>query len=252
MDSCENLKYRYAKELDYRIYYTIFHGTDKEYLEKMAKLLAKGYQKIFRKLNLEGNKNLKILDIGAGFGFSVYALNKMSYQAVGIDINPFMVDVAKKLGINVELVEDPISWLFNNSEKFDVVLAIDVLEHVPLEHELEFCKAIYKSLKRNGVLIAQVPNANSSFACRYRYIDFTHFNSFTEHSIYFLLKNAGFEKVEVEEVKWEIQLRPRALLAFLLIKFFRCLRRLEAIAEFGTYGLKMPLSLNLRVIAWKK
>ena len=33
MDSCENLKYRYAKELDYRIYYTIFHGTDKEYLE---------------------------------------------------------------------------------------------------------------------------------------------------------------------------------------------------------------------------
>ncbi|MCQ4152869.1 MAG: class I SAM-dependent methyltransferase [Archaeoglobi archaeon] len=243
--------YEYTKKLDYTIYYSIWHKTTEEYVEKLAKIYIKDFSRLFKKFKIS-NKNLKILDVGAGFGFCVYALNKMGYDALGIDINPQMVDVAKKLGIKVELIEDTISWLFNNPEKFDVIIAFDVLEHVPVIDEYEFCRAIYHSLKKPGVLIAQVPNANASFACRFRYNDFTHCNSFTEHSIYFLLKNAGFEEIEVEEIKPELRLRPRPFLAFILLKFFRFLRRLEAVAEFGSYGFKMPLSLNIRVVAWKK
>jgi hypothetical protein len=46
-----------------------------------------------------------------------------------------------------------------------------------------------------------VPNANSIVSSRWRYNDYTHFTSFTEHSLYFVLKNAGLDEIHTQNEK---------------------------------------------------
>jgi len=122
---------------------------------------------------------------------------------------------------------------------------------------LDLLRSIHQSLKPGGRLILTVPNANSSLSARWRYIDWTHETSFTEHSLDFILSNAGFGQIDIRGS--EFNRRPP--LPFLPISgsrhwwafcFFRLFRRLEMMAELGPdQGRKVPLSLNLLAIADK-
>ena len=120
---------------------------------------------------------------------------------------------------------------------------------------LLFLSSIYHALKPKGRLILSVPNANSSIAARWRYNDWTHETSFTEHSIDFLLFNSGFSKISVfasefgVRPKW-IFLPRKSTLLWALFQFYRLWRRGEMIAELGSeQGRAIPLSLNLLVVA---
>ena len=53
----------------------------------------------------------------------------------------------------------------------------------------------------DGKVILTVPNANSPLAARWRYIDFTHHCSFTEHSLNFVLGSAGFGDIRIDNSK---------------------------------------------------
>jgi SAM-dependent methyltransferase len=131
------------------------------------------------------------------------------------------------------------------------------VEHVPKEFHLDLLRSIHQSLEPEGRLILTVPNANSSLAARWRYIDWTHETSFTEHSLDFVLSNAGFQKITIQPA--EFLFRPRFF--YLPISgsrhwwafcFFRFFRRLEMMAELGPdQGRKIPLSLKLLAIADK-
>ena len=46
-----------------------------------------------------------------------------------------------------------------------------------------------------------MPNANSIVSSRWRYNDYTQFTSFTEHSLYFVLKNAGLDEIHTQNEK---------------------------------------------------
>jgi hypothetical protein len=103
--------------------------------------------------------------------------------------------------------------------------------------------------------VLTVPNANASLGMRWRYNDWTHTASFTEHSLDFVLFNAGFRKINVSPA--EFVRRPKWY--FLPIGgarhwwafcFFRLFRRLEMMAELGPeQGRQVPLSLNLLAVA---
>lgn len=121
-----------------------------------------------------------------------------------------------------------------------------------------FCSIDLRSAQPHPSLICTVPNASSTLASRWRYIDWTHHSSFTERSLDFLLFNGGFKTVQVLPV--EFMVRPanwwlpvmsgaRAWWAF---RFFRFIRRLQMMAELGPeQGQAMPLSLNLMGVASK-
>jgi hypothetical protein len=51
------------------------------------------------------------------------------------------------------------------------------------------------------MLLLTVPNANAILSARWRYIDYTHFSSFTEYSLLFVLLNAGFSKPWIDNNK---------------------------------------------------
>lgn len=240
-------------EIDYSIQYRKWHDDSIRHYEDSYNY----YKRIFSNL-LPEDKDIKILDVGCGFGLAIYSLKKMGYKHVkGIDISRQLVEVCHKNNLDVELVEDSTEWLNKHPCEFDVIIFLDVLEHIPPEKHLIFLKSIYKSLKQNGMIICTTPNANSTFSSRWIYNDWTHYTSFTEHSLDFILRNSGFKDVQIKEVefitkpRYPIILR-KSVLHWILFKIIRFFRRLEAIAELGEEGKTIPLSLNLLAVAYKK
>jgi SAM-dependent methyltransferase len=217
--------------------------------------MSSHYQRIL-KAHLPSNPDSAVLDVGCGMGFALESLRQLGYlQLEGFDTDKNQVALAQKGGLPVVWAENPLSFLAERAGSKDLILCLDVLEHVPKAGQLAFASAIRQALKPGGRVILTVPNASSALASRWRYIDFTHETSFTEHSIDFLLFNSGFSKISVfasefgVRPKW-IFLPRKSTLLWALFRFYRSWRRGEMIAELGLeQGRAIPLSLNLLVVA---
>ena len=237
--------------MDYSRYYLRFHDdTPQHRLNRIAH-----YRRILTP-HLPEKKDAQFLDVGCGMGFAMHALLDMGYTEVtGVDCDETQFMFCKNGGLNVTLSKDTVGFLETRTSTYECVLCLDVIEHIPVGAQLSFVAAVLSSLQPGGKLICTVPNANSAVAARWRYNDWTHTSSFTEHSLDFLLFNAGFRKIQI--VGYELAALPRTTWLpvagarrWWVLRFFRLLRRLEMIAELGrAQGRTIPLSLNLFGVA---
>ena len=241
------------RKVDYSRYYLKWHKDDADHL----KYVTSHYRSLIGP-HLPANKDEFILDIGCGTGLALLFLRGSGYHSIkGVDTDTGQVKIAQSKNLPVSRVEDTVVFLHKHRNTAGCILCLDVLEHIPKENQIEFLAGIFEALKPGGKLILTTPNANSALAARWRYNDWTHQTSFTEHSLDFVLYQAGFHKIEVYPAEF-IQ-RPR--LFFLPIggsrhwwalSFFRLLHRLQMMAELGPeQGKKVPLSLNLLAVANK-
>ncbi|MFM6748325.1 MAG: methyltransferase domain-containing protein [Dolichospermum sp.] len=243
------------RKIDYTRHYKKWHSDTPEHIQSM-KQYSLGLLSSF----LPENKEIRILEVGCGMGFAMLALQDLGYShIVGIDIDYGQVQSCVQKGLNVTCVEDSTSYLYSHVNEYDLIVVLDVIEHITHANQLEFVRAICQALKPNGQIICTVPNANSTLASRWRYIDWTHHISFTEHSLDFLLYNAGFQTIEVfpteffhtPNIKWLSRSIFRKwfwkiMLHWWIFRFVRFFRRLEMIGELGwEQGSIIPLSLNL-------
>jgi SAM-dependent methyltransferase len=236
---------------DYSIHYRVWHDDSEEHAQQMASYLLSQLRPL-----LPAEPVQAALDLGCGMGFGVLALKKAGIRdVIGIDIDKSQIASARKKGLNVELVEDSASYLDANKARFGLILLQDVLEHNPVENQLPLLRSAYEALQPGGRLIVQVPNANSLLASRWRYIDFTHFNSFTEHSLRFLMLNAGFHQVKILPTGQPIR-RPSLSPSFILSQsgrrqwrqwFIRWAWRQVLLSELGDKENidEIPLTLNM-------
>ena len=239
--------------INYSRYYNKWH--DKS--EKHRNYLYTYYSRILTP-HLPADRTISILDIGCGMGFTLWTLEKLGYSNnEGIDTDPDQIQSCNELGINAQLVTDTVDFLSNKKKSYDLIILLDVLEHIPHIEQIDFLYSCYHSLKEKGRLICTVPNANSTFGMRWQFNDWTHHSSFTEYSLDFVLFNAGFSDIFITET--EFFSRPSLITMikggafhWSIFKFCRFFRRMEAIGELGlNQGLKSPLSLNLIGIADK-
>ena len=104
-------------------------------------------------------KNLNILDIGCGGGLISEPLARLGGTLTGIDASKKNIEVAKvhskKSGLNIRyLNKSPES--FDEKEKFDVILNLEVVEHVEdVELYLNSCR---KLLKKDGIMFTATLN----------------------------------------------------------------------------------------------
>lgn len=101
-----------------------------------------------------GRKN--ILDAGCGTGDILLSLNIQN--ALGIDISPAMIAIAKEKSIgknNVSFLTSDIET-FSSSKKFDAVLLFDVIEH--LANPEKTLKSLSDLLTNNGIIILTMAN----------------------------------------------------------------------------------------------
>jgi SAM-dependent methyltransferase len=207
--------------------------------------------------HLPADKGIAVLDVGCGRGYALEWLRSLGYtDLVGIDPDASQVAFARDRGHNIMHVEDSTAFLRDRPDTCDLVLLMDVLEHVPRTAQPELLRAIHRALRPGGRLLCTVPNAGSPLAGHWRYVDYTHECLFTPESLEFLLGQTGFTVEQVQPLEF---LAPpllgvwppnRRTLRWWLLAISRLQPRLACLAEFGwKQGWRAPLSANLLACA---
>lgn len=178
---------------DYSLHYRRFHDDS----EAHARNMAAGFIETLAPF-LPTDPTAPIVDVGCGFGFALRAMRELGYSNIlGVETSPQQAEQSRKAGFKVHLVEDSAKWLTEIHGKFAFALLLDVIEHITPADQISFLAKLRQSLRADGRLLLTTPNANSPLASRWRYIDHTHYTSFTEHSLYYILANAGFHSITI-------------------------------------------------------
>ncbi len=141
-----------------------------------------------------------VLEVGFGEGHTLQRLSNRGYEDLhGWDISRECVEraLAAHVPATLKHVDALVELRRVSSGTFDVILAKDLLEHLPRADVLPFLEAVHSALRPGGVFLARLPNMGSFFAVMLRYDDFTHRLGFTENSLRQVFTLAGFERKNV-------------------------------------------------------
>ena len=104
----------------------------------------------------------KLLDLGCGGGILSESLAKKGAKVTALDTSKSLIKLAqkraleKKLTINYQVGE--ISSLKNKKNKFDIIISLEVIEHVA-NYKI-FLEDIFSCLSKNGIIIISTINRN--------------------------------------------------------------------------------------------
>ncbi|MFA4995097.1 MAG: bifunctional 2-polyprenyl-6-hydroxyphenol methylase/3-demethylubiquinol 3-O-methyltransferase UbiG [Bdellovibrionales bacterium] len=105
-------------------------------------------------------KNLSILDIGCGGGLLCEPLARLGAKVTGLDASPKTLEAARKHAkqekLDIAYIDGSVEDYAQGKQKFDVVLAMEILEHVA--DIPSFLKSAASLLKPNGLLIVSTVN----------------------------------------------------------------------------------------------
>jgi 2-polyprenyl-3-methyl-5-hydroxy-6-metoxy-1,4-benzoquinol methylase len=100
----------------------------------------------------------RFLDLGCGSGSTVHAARRLGWEAMGIDIDPALVEIGRReLQANLRCGTLPDPTLPAGS--FDFVRLRDVIEHLPNPHAV--LVEIGRLLAPGGVVLVATPNEGS-------------------------------------------------------------------------------------------
>lgn len=102
----------------------------------------------------------KLLDLGIGQGYLEQRLKQLNinYDLFGIDISKTSIERSKKKFSGNFIVGDVINIdKYYKKKSFDVIVAIEVIEHIPPWEILQLYKKMYFLLKPGGILIISTP-----------------------------------------------------------------------------------------------
>jgi len=195
-----------------------------------------------RKIKKKLPEYAKILDAGAGFGQYTYYLSNQSskWEIQAVDIKQEQIDNCneffEKLGR-----EDQVRFKFadltkfNEVEQFDLVLSVDVMEHIE-EDEVVF-QNIFKALKPGGILIISTPSDQGGSDVQHEheesFIDEHVRDGYNKQEIETKLTNAGFSSILSQysygtpgKISWKLSMKYPILLLneskffFILLPFY--------------------------------
>lgn len=149
-------------------------------------------------------KNAKsLLDIGIGYGHLEKLLEKRNdkIKITGFDISPRVIkDLKKKYNFKL-FIANAESFPINIG-KFDLVVALEVFEHIFPHQILKVLKRISKVLTKNGSVILSVPLLfnDPSIKNTFPYDSSNHVRLYSKELIILELKLAGYRIIETIEV----------------------------------------------------
>jgi 2-polyprenyl-3-methyl-5-hydroxy-6-metoxy-1,4-benzoquinol methylase len=175
--------------------------------------------------------NVRILELGCGSGLMLRYLREQGFtDVIGIDISVEQVNLANKSGFDAE-VNDAFSFLDDQDESFDVIIAIDFIEHFYKDELILLFPLIHKVLKEKGTLLIQTPNGEGLFSNQVIFGDLTHLTIFTPSSLSQLLQESGFQNftfIDTGPVPKDFRNRIRIVLWSMITLLANSVRKIEA------------------------
>ena len=112
---------------------------------------------------LPANKSAAILDIGFGRGWFLAACIRLGYTNLsgadfGIENKSFVREWAPDHVVLHEIEDNIGNFLAGRAEQYDFIFMSHVIEHVPKYSLLWVVDALYRALRRGGVLLLRTPN----------------------------------------------------------------------------------------------
>jgi len=200
---------------------------------------------------LEVRPDWRCLDIACGYGNFLAFLRRCNVKEyLGIDSAEAAATVGRKeFGNDHVLTTDAFDFLRNNRSSYELISALDFIEHLRKDEMFEFVALTHQSLRTGGYLLLRTPNANAPFGMAARYNDITHETCFTTGAIVDVLTGNGMTTVRI----WEDIPRPGTplqLLHWLAWQIVRTAYRIANSAETGLPGDGV-LTRNMWVLAGK-
>jgi SAM-dependent methyltransferase len=146
-------------------------------------------------------ENVRVLDIGCGFGQSLAFYKKRGCDAYGVEPDENIRRIAKKYNFNVHI------GLFNpnlyDEDFFDYITMNQVIEHVT--NPFETINGITKILKPGGKVIITTPNCHGwgAYFFGQRWINWHvpyHRQFFSEKSINIVAEKAGLQTIKIRTI----------------------------------------------------
>lgn len=141
----------------------------------------------------------RILELGCGQGQMLDFLNRQGFSSVeGVDTSEEQVMAAEQYGLQV-YHSDVFDFLQASHQTYDLVLAIDFVEHFTRQELIQLLYSIKEILNKDGHLILRTPNGQGVFVGQVIYGDLTHMTILTPQSLRQILRFTGFEIVSMKE-----------------------------------------------------
>lgn len=141
--------------------------------------------------------NLKILDVGCGYGFLPFFADK-HWIIYGIDVDEERIRRARNFKHKNAVFMKGDAENLKSDKKFDVIITLDVIEH--LNHPEKYLKLVSKTLKKDGIFIVSNPNRHSFWTLMFdnRFIRLEkHQQYWSSEEFVKMAKKVGFEMMEV-------------------------------------------------------
>jgi SAM-dependent methyltransferase len=182
----------------YEHYATNFQDAPATFDHEASARWGRAYRHYFRKW-LPPSRDVRIVDLACGGGKLLHFFKANGYgNLMGVDISPEQVALSRQVPAEAELA-NVLDFLEANPNNFDLITALDLIEHFHKPEVLRFLDGCVSALRSGGRLILQTSNADSPWGGTMRYGDFTHEAGFNPNSIIRLLRLTGFSEIEVRE-----------------------------------------------------
>lgn len=191
----------------------------------------------------KNRKGMQVLDAGSGFGQYVYRMASIGtdWTVKGVDVKQEQIDDCNQFFEQINL-QNRVSFeyadlvRFDEKEKYDLILSVDVMEHI-LEDEQVF-QNFYAAMRKDGMLLISTPSDQGGSDVH----DHDHDESFIDEHVrdgYGItditekLQRAGFKNIEANyaygtagSISWKLSMKYPIImlnaskLFFVLLPFY--------------------------------
>jgi 2-polyprenyl-3-methyl-5-hydroxy-6-metoxy-1,4-benzoquinol methylase len=145
-------------------------------------------------------RDARILEVACGQGrFLFWARSRGFSNVRGFDVSAEQVEIARALGLPAEVAAAD-TYLSGCGCEFDLVVAMDIVEHFTRDEALEFLAKCCAALRPGGTLFLTTPNGAGLRPGPVASGDLTHETIFSPQTIRLALRLSGFDRIEVREV----------------------------------------------------
>jgi 2-polyprenyl-3-methyl-5-hydroxy-6-metoxy-1,4-benzoquinol methylase len=147
-------------------------------------------------------KDKKILDIGCFIGYGEKCVAPYAKEIIAIDSDDRVIEFAcqNNFAPNVKFNKSDAKKLQFSNRSFDIVIAFQLIEHIPLADVYGFLCGVKKILKENGILFVVTPNRKFRLRAFQRPFNLEHYQEFTAKGLTKVLRK-NFKNFEIKGIR---------------------------------------------------